>query len=127
MEGRSITGAPLSTQQRRTVGLPTPHSHCAHRGHGAHTTDFVNFTGTHMEVGLNSELISNTPAAEVAPQCCRNSSNSDFCGCTNQMTGSDSSCRGNTPVPPTSHHRLEVDLGACTPTTGEQTLSPKGL
>lgn len=30
MEGRSITGVPLSTQQRRTVGLPTPHSHCAH-------------------------------------------------------------------------------------------------
>ena len=34
---------------------------------------------------------------------------------------------GVLPVPPTSHHSLEPDLGASTPTTGEQTLTLTGL
>ena len=89
-----------------------------------------------------SEPISGTTVVEVAPE--GSTSNSDLCGCAHRVAGgitelnipADSSWgrihsgsfpRGSTPVPPTLHYSLESDLGASTPTAGEQILPPMGM
>lgn len=106
-----------------------PHSHHAHSGHSFRSSRFVS---VHVTKAGRADARALAVEGRLILWVC--SPGDGWChrvACPSkqalQRNTQQLLSRGSAPVSPTSHCSLEPDLGALTPTTGEQTLPPTGL